>query len=204
MKYSILGFNQEKVLALRSVNDGGKKTSKIDTIDLLILRSISNLITNEKVFKHIIDGKAYSRVHYKAILEDLPILGIKKQALVDRIDKLCLFGLIEKRVIRNATGTWTAFCITDRFSSILYKGRKVENKQSYSEKLKDPRWQRKRLEILSRDNYKCQMCGNTSRTLHVHHLFYKYGVEPWDYDNDTLVTLCEKCHSKTHSKTHSK
>ena len=30
----------------------------------------------------------------------------------------------------------------------------------YSEKLKDPRWQKKRLEILERDNFRCQYCGD--------------------------------------------
>jgi len=29
-------------------------------------------------------------------------------------------------------------------------------KLTYSEKLKDPRWQKKRLEILSRDNFTCE------------------------------------------------
>ena len=71
---------------------------------------------------------------------------------------------------------------------------------SYSEKLKDPRWQKKRLEILSRDNWTCLSCGDKSKTLHVHHLFY---VEhcPWMTPNFGLRTLCEDCHeSASHVK----
>lgn len=67
---------------------------------------------------------------------------------------------------------------------------------TYAEKLKDPRWQKKRLEILERDNWKCMLCGDKDSTLHVHHLFYYNGQEPWDYDNEALITLCEDCHEE--------
>jgi hypothetical protein len=65
---------------------------------------------------------------------------------------------------------------------------------TYLEKLKDPRWQKKRLEILQRDNWTCQCCGDTENTLHVHHWFYKKGKDPWEYDAEDLSTLCEDCH----------
>ncbi len=64
----------------------------------------------------------------------------------------------------------------------------------YSEKLKDPRWQKMRLMILERDGWKCRNCGAEDKTLHVHHLAYSPGVEPWNYDIDILETLCEECH----------
>jgi hypothetical protein len=66
----------------------------------------------------------------------------------------------------------------------------------YSEKLKDPRWQRKRLEILDRDEFTCQHCHANTKTLHVHHLDYLPGKEPWDYENYFLLTLCEDCHEE--------
>jgi len=66
--------------------------------------------------------------------------------------------------------------------------------QKYSEKLKDPRWQKKRLEIFERDNWACKYCGNKNETLHVHHLFYSGKSEPWEIHNGFLVTLCESCH----------
>jgi hypothetical protein len=71
---------------------------------------------------------------------------------------------------------------------------------SYSEKLKDPRWQKKRLEILNRDDFKCLVCGDGSETLHVHHKRYEKGCEPWDYPNEELCTLCETCHSSVHDQ----
>jgi len=65
---------------------------------------------------------------------------------------------------------------------------------AYSEKLKDPRWQKKRLEILERDGWKCMGCGSKDETLHVHHLFYQPHKEPWDIHNAFLITFCEWCH----------
>lgn len=64
----------------------------------------------------------------------------------------------------------------------------------YSEKLKDPRWQKKRLRILERDGWKCKGCSSSDKTLHVHHLFYFKVKEPWEIPNGFLFTLCEDCH----------
>lgn len=72
------------------------------------------------------------------------------------------------------------------------------NEMNYSEKLKDPRWQRKRLEIMERDGFKCVRCGNGEKTLNVHHLAYKWKLKPWEYPNNWLQTLCEPCHECLH------
>ena len=70
-------------------------------------------------------------------------------------------------------------------------------KQSYSDKLKSPKWQKKRLNILNRDNFTCQLCGDTETELHVNHL--KYTGEPYDAPNEDLETLCKHCHLIHHS-----
>ena len=66
--------------------------------------------------------------------------------------------------------------------------------KTYSEKLKDPRWQRKRLEVMQRDGFTCLRCKSTDKTLHVHHVRYKSGRSPWEYEAIDLVTFCEDCH----------
>ena len=72
---------------------------------------------------------------------------------------------------------------------------KKKKGQEYFQKLKDPRWQKLRLEVFERDNWTCQGCNDTERTLHVHHKYYIFdGREPWDYPIDLLITLCESCH----------
>ena len=56
-------------------------------------------------------------------------------------------------------------------------------------------WQKKRLEIMQRDNFTCKDCGDTESQLQVHHKAYIYGNNIWEYDNESLITLCESCHS---------
>jgi 5-methylcytosine-specific restriction endonuclease McrA len=67
---------------------------------------------------------------------------------------------------------------------------------TYFEKLKDPRWQRLRLEIMQRDNFTCQHCSSKTKTLNVHHKCYKRGAAPWEYEKDWLITVCEDCHTR--------
>jgi hypothetical protein len=66
--------------------------------------------------------------------------------------------------------------------------------KSYSDKLKDPRWQKKRLIIFDRDGWTCQLCGDKETTLHAHHKKYT-GYNPWDALDDDLITYCEHCHN---------
>lgn len=66
---------------------------------------------------------------------------------------------------------------------------------TYAEKLKDPRWQKKRLKILERDEWTCQLCGDDKTTLNVHHK--KYTGEPYEAKDDDLITFCERCHEVT-------
>lgn len=67
-------------------------------------------------------------------------------------------------------------------------------KATYYEQLRDPRWQKRRLEIMQRDEFTCRMCMDTKTTLNVHHKHYHKGRSPWDYGDEELVTLCESCH----------
>jgi hypothetical protein len=65
---------------------------------------------------------------------------------------------------------------------------------SYAEKFKDPRWQKKRLEIFERDRWACVRCKKKDEELQVHHRCYEKGKDPWDYPDEILITLCACCH----------
>lgn len=65
---------------------------------------------------------------------------------------------------------------------------------SYADLLLDPRWQRKRLEVLERADFTCEECGDKSTTLHVHHGYYEKGKKPWEYPHDSLHCVCAPCH----------
>jgi hypothetical protein len=75
----------------------------------------------------------------------------------------------------------------------------VSKKKTYVEKLKDPRWQKFRLRILERDEFKCRRCRCDKRELHAHHLYYISKREPWEYPPASLITLCFQCHKEVAS-----
>jgi hypothetical protein len=76
----------------------------------------------------------------------------------------------------------------------------MADESTYSKKLKDPRWQQKRLKIFERDGWSCQQCHSTKETLHVHHRRYLPNTEPWDYPDKLLVALCEFCHQREYDE----
>jgi len=76
----------------------------------------------------------------------------------------------------------------------------MAKEKTYSEKLRDPRWQKKRLEVLQRDNFTCVKCEDSTTELHIHHLEYRGFIDPWEYELGEMETLCKVCHSKEHEE----
>lgn len=72
-------------------------------------------------------------------------------------------------------------------------------KQTYYEKLKDPRWQKKRLEVMQANDFCCECCTDSESPLNVHHKEYFKGLEPWEYEIEQLSCLCESCHELNHA-----
>ena len=75
----------------------------------------------------------------------------------------------------------------------------------YQKLLKTEEWSCKRDHILERDGHECQWCHRKStpkNPLQVHHKYYimRRGrfVEPWDYPDSALITLCRNCHEFAH------
>jgi hypothetical protein len=60
----------------------------------------------------------------------------------------------------------------------------------------NPGWQKRRLEIMQRDNWTCQRCYNTEEQLEVHHLVYRGKTKYQDYLDCELITLCRSCHQR--------
>ena len=131
MKYSIFGFSQELVVNLQKEQDG--KIKKLDVADLLILRNIADFMNRGKIIKYTIDDKVYFSIQYSTIIEDLPILDIKKQALSDRLDKLVFLNLLEKVVVKNQSGTFVAFRLGVEYERLLYSCTSSETTPTRSE-----------------------------------------------------------------------
>lgn len=127
MKYSILGFNQKAVLATtkivyKTIKGEDKLTPlKLDVTDLLILQHLADFPNRKRIVKTIIDDKMFFWVDYKTLIEELPILDIKKQALSDRLSKLVELDILEKHIIsQNGYGNSTFFRMGEKYESLKY------------------------------------------------------------------------------------
>lgn len=70
-------------------------------------------------------------------------------------------------------------------------------------KHKSIRWERKRIVILKRDDYKCRECiryGKTSEASPVHHIYPVESHPEYAYDAWNLISLCNKCHNEMHDR----
>lgn len=68
---------------------------------------------------------------------------------------------------------------------------------------KDPRWIRKRANILRRDEYMCRQCkryGKTTAATTVHHIHPLDQRPDLALVNDNLLSLCNKCHDGMHDR----
>ena len=69
---------------------------------------------------------------------------------------------------------------------------------SYLDDLKDRRWAKKRSKVFKRDGFRCTCCGNEGDICAHHTFYYTIHVKPWEYPEDSLITLCGECHRHYH------
>ena len=91
-------------------------------------------------------------------------------------------------------------CADVQQDGLLFFAHRGAGMSTYSEKFRDPRWQKKRLEVLESCAFECTDCGSRHNTLHVHHCYYEKGLDPWEYPSNALTVLCGTCHKKQHKK----
>ncbi|KKQ74820.1 MAG: hypothetical protein US97_C0056G0002 [Microgenomates group bacterium GW2011_GWF1_38_5] len=71
--------------------------------------------------------------------------------------------------------------------------------KNYKEQYQHPQWQKKRLEILQRDNFTCRSCDSQEKQLSVHHQYYLEDKMIWEYPNNCYLSLCEDCHEEANN-----
>lgn len=107
MKFTIHGFSQQKAIELGLSND-----------DLLTLRWIIDFSHSGKMKSVYRDGKLYYWVNYKALLDDIPILNIKKDTLYRRLKKMAQIGVLcHTTVIEN--GTYSYYSVGEKYIELL-------------------------------------------------------------------------------------
>lgn len=124
MKYSILGFNQEKIVAYT------KDELKCDLTDLLLLNYVLYAQSNPKM-KHIMDENNQPCVwlQHEHILNDLPILNITDGTLKNRLTKLRKMELLTSKTVANehTQGSRTYYRTTSLLYDMLFETTSLKN-----------------------------------------------------------------------------
>lgn len=118
MKFTIEGFSQEYALTLQKevVVKGKAKRIRVDCNDLVILRWFVDFYPN--MMKVEIEGKQYAWIKYQALLEDLPLLDIKKRMLFDRLQKLVDFGILSHKSIKSG-GSYSYYGFGENYMKLV-------------------------------------------------------------------------------------
>ena len=118
MRYTIEGFSQIEALKFRRTEIVKRKNPKtgvyedketvvtLDCTDLVILRWFVDFWP--RMMKVDVNGRQYAWLSYKSLIEDMPLIGIKKRALAARLNKLVDFGILCHKTVKNG-GTFSYY-----------------------------------------------------------------------------------------------
>ncbi len=119
MKYTLFGFSQKLMVE-----------NNLNISDAAVLRFIIDFYHSGKMKKIIMKNHEYVWVNYKYISQNLPILNQGFKSKTDRANKrrvtscinnLSASGIIEKKVVKNITGTFIYIRIIDEeYSKYLH------------------------------------------------------------------------------------
>lgn len=82
----------------------------------------------------------------------------------------------------------------------LDAGREQVKKERKEAERKTPEYRRWRLNVLERDSFTCQLCGQVGGELNVHHIKPYATFPALRYDEDNGVALCKSCHIELHKR----
>lgn len=118
MRYTICGYNQQVALNIhkKTIQGGKERDLTLDATDLLILRWFADFYPN--MSKRTINNKEYAWVSYAAVLEDFPLLNIKKAAIAERLKKMALLGVLEHATVREQ-GTFAFFTFGELYMNLI-------------------------------------------------------------------------------------
>ena len=126
MKYTIMGFNQDRVMSIHKdvqYNNGKTKRLSLDIVDLCILRwfiDFQNSGHMQSYYFKTLNQTLY-QINYQAFVNEYPILGIDNSDTVYRhCNKLVALGLLMHDTLRIG-GTYAYYGVTETLISLLYK-----------------------------------------------------------------------------------
>lgn len=70
---------------------------------------------------------------------------------------------------------------------------------SYKQQVGSSQWRNFAAAVRSKRKA-CECCRRSDVELHVHHLFYDFKKNLWEYDDDEVIVLCRGCHEEIHEQ----
>ncbi|WP_315118510.1 conserved phage C-terminal domain-containing protein [uncultured Clostridium sp.] len=107
MKYTILGFKQSELVRFG-----------LDMIDALILRYFVDFKDSGRMDEEEISGETYHWVRYDSIIEDLPILSLKKDSIYRRLKRMTKTDILRHETIRE-NGVYSYYGIGSNFIQLI-------------------------------------------------------------------------------------
>jgi hypothetical protein len=107
MKYTLYGFSQSKAIEFG-----------LDLNDLVILRYIVDFKDSKNMKTEVVDGECYYWVKYQGILQELPILKIKKDSIYRRLKAMCKIGILKHKTFKRS-GTYSFYTLGPRYISLI-------------------------------------------------------------------------------------
>ena len=118
MRYTIEGFSQTEAIKFRrtEIANGKEKVVTLDCTDLVILRWFVDFWPN--MMKVEIGGRQYAWLSYNALIEDMPLIGIKKGMLALRLKKLVSFGILSHQTVKSG-GTFSYYGFGPEYARLI-------------------------------------------------------------------------------------
>lgn len=107
MKFTILGYNQAKLMELG-----------LDVIDAVLLRYFVDFKDSGTMAKETIDGELYYWLKYEGIMKMLPILNLKKDSVYRRFKNMSKNNVLNHRTIKSK-GIYSYYNIGSNYIKLL-------------------------------------------------------------------------------------
>lgn len=114
MKYTILGFNQSKLLEFG-----------LDIDDALILRYFVDFKDSGQMSKELFDSEMFYWINYESIKRELPILSIGKDRVYRKLKKLVDANILMHKTKRNG-GTFSFYALGSRYVELISSEKPAE------------------------------------------------------------------------------
>lgn len=142
--FNILGFNQEKIMAVQE-----EKQINLNGNDLIVLRNIVDMIDSKRLETKEIGNKKYTWIKYSLLVENLIFVSDKEDTFKKIVGKIIKCGLLEREVLKSVgNGAYTYFRKTDLLKSIEYVAEAQKTKETVKRKASKKKDQAEKVEVL--------------------------------------------------------